>query len=100
MQDAQEAGADAVLVLTPSTVIPNKEGLYAYYKQIAKSIEIPVIAYNLPQHTGVNIGADTLARLVDDGLVVGIKESSGNMSVMAQIISEMGNRILCADGRG
>lgn len=97
-RDAQEAGADAVLVLTPSTVIPNKDGLYAYYKAIAQAIKIPVLAYNLPQHTGVNLGVDSLARLVDDGFVAGIKESSGNMSVMSQIITEMGNRISVLTG--
>jgi 4-hydroxy-tetrahydrodipicolinate synthase len=97
-RDAQEAGADAVLVLTPSTVIPNKEGLYTYYKEIAHAIKIPVVAYNLPQHTNVNIAVDTLTRLADDGLVAGIKESSGNMSVMAQIIRELGNKISVLTG--
>ena len=92
-KDAEEAGADAVLVITPSTVIPNQEGLYTYYREIAQSIGIPVIAYNLPQHTGVTLGTDTLTRLVDQELVVGVKESSGSMAVMGQIVRDVGDRI-------
>jgi 4-hydroxy-tetrahydrodipicolinate synthase len=97
-RDAEEAGADAVLVITPFSVIPNKEGLYQYYKQISQAIKIPLIAYNLPQHTGVSLGAETLVRLVDEGLVAGIKDSSGNMSVMAQIVKEVGDKISVLTG--
>lgn len=97
-RDAEKAGADAVLVLTPFSVIPSKEGLYSYFKEVSRALDIPLIAYNLPQHTMVNLGVDTLGRLVDDGLVAGIKESSGNMSVFAQIINELGTRISVLTG--
>lgn len=97
-RDAESAGADAVLVLTPFSVIPTKEGLYSYFKEVSRAVDIPLIAYNLPQHTMVNLGVDTLGRLVDDGLVAGIKESSGNMSVFAQIIKELGARISVLTG--
>jgi len=97
-QDAENAGADAVLVLTPFSVIPTKEGLYSYYKEVSQAVDIPLIAYNLPQHTLVNLDVDTLGRLVDDGLVAGIKESSGNMSVFAQIVKELGTRISVLTG--
>ncbi len=79
-KDAADAGADAVVALTPYDIIPNKDGLIEYYSEIAKAVEIPLIAYNLPQHTGVNLGVDVLVKLVNDGIVVGIKESSGNLS--------------------
>jgi len=97
-RDAESAGADAVLVLTPFSVIPTKEGLYSYFKEVSQAVDIPLIAYNLPQHTLVNLGVDTLSRLVDDGFVAGIKESSGNMSVFAQITKELGTRISVLTG--
>lgn len=88
-QDAKEAGADAALVITPFNAIPNKVGLYKHYAAVAK-VGIPVILYNLPQHTGVEIDLDTLAKLVKLDAVVGIKESSGNLSYFAEIIRRFG----------
>ena len=84
-QDAIEAGADTVLVITPFNAIPNKLGLYRHYAEIAQ-LGAPVIVYNLPQHTGVEIDLGTLEKLVKLPTVVGIKESSGNMSYFAEII--------------
>jgi 4-hydroxy-tetrahydrodipicolinate synthase len=97
-RDAKDAGADAVLVLTPFSVIPTKDGLYSYYREVSKAVDMPVIAYNLPQHTLVNLDVGTLSRLVDGGFVAGIKESSGNMSVFAQITKELGTRISVLTG--
>jgi len=97
-RDAEKAGADAVLVLTPFSVIPTKDGLYSYFREVSQGVRGPVIAYNLPQHTLVNLDVGTLSRLVDDGFVAGIKESSGNMSVFAQIVRELGSRISVLTG--
>jgi len=84
-KDAMDAGADAVLVITPFNAIPNKEGLYLHYKKVAE-VGIPVIMYNLPQHTGVEIDLETMGRLVKLDNIVGLKESSGNLSYFAEVI--------------
>ena len=84
-RDAMKAGADAVLVITPFNAIPNKEGLYLHYKAVAE-VGIPVIMYNLPQHTSVEIDLETMGRLVKLDNIVGLKESSGNLSYFAEAI--------------
>lgn len=99
--DAMEVGADAALVITPFNAIPNEEGLFAHYEAIAK-VGIPIILYNLPQHTGVEIDLDTLDRLAKLDNIVGIKESSGNVGYFAEIIRRHGNDLTaftgCDDG--
>jgi 4-hydroxy-tetrahydrodipicolinate synthase len=84
-KDAMDAGADAALVITPFNAIPNKEGLYLHYKTVAE-VGIPIIMYNLPQHTGVEIDLETMGRLVKLDNIVGLKESSGNLSYFAEVI--------------
>lgn len=84
-RDAMKAGADAVLVITPFNAIPNKEGLYLHYKAVAE-VGIPVIMYNLPQHTSVEIDLETMGRLVKLDNIVGLKESSGNLSYFGEAI--------------
>ncbi|MBA7518116.1 4-hydroxy-tetrahydrodipicolinate synthase [subsurface metagenome] len=84
-KDAMKAGADAVLVITPFNAIPNKEGLYLHYKEVAE-VGIPVIMYNLPQHTSVEIDLETMGRLVKLDNIVGLKESSGNLSYFGEAI--------------
>jgi len=84
-RDAMNTGADAVLVITPFNAIPNKEGLYLHFKEVAE-VGIPVIMYNLPQHTNVEIDLETMGRLVKLDNVVGLKESSGNLSYFAEAI--------------
>lgn len=96
-QDALETGADAALVITPFNAIPNKEGLYLHYKKIAE-VGIPVIMYNLPQHTGVEIDLDTMERLVKLDNIVGLKESSGNLSYFAEVIRRFGKDITPISG--
>jgi 4-hydroxy-tetrahydrodipicolinate synthase len=91
-RDAIEAGADAALVITPFNAIPNKSGLYRHFAEVAQ-LGIPVIVYNLPQHTGVEIDLGTLEKLVKLPMIVGIKESSGNMSYFAEIIRRFGGEL-------
>jgi 4-hydroxy-tetrahydrodipicolinate synthase len=95
--DALKAGADAALVITPFNAIPNKNGLYRHYAEIAQ-VGIPVIVYNLPQHTGVEIDLGTLEKLVKLPAVVGIKESSGNLSYFAEIIRRFGTDLTAFTG--
>ena len=77
--DAKEAGADVALVLTPFNCIPNKAGLIKHYEEIIK-VGMPILLYNLPEHTGCEIDLDTLAYLSQNENVIGMKESSGDLS--------------------
>jgi len=97
-QDAKTAGADAVLVITPFYEIPNQEGLYAHYDSLAETVDIPILPYNIPQHTGVEIALDTLKRLAEIDNIVGLKDSSGNISQFAEMIRLVGDKISVLTG--
>lgn len=86
---SQGLGADALLSVTPYYNKANKSGLYEHFKLIAKSVDIPVILYNVPSRTGVNIPIETLKRLSEIENIVAIKEASGNVSYAAQIASQI-----------
>ncbi|MFP3391125.1 4-hydroxy-tetrahydrodipicolinate synthase [Brevibacillus sp. SIMBA_040] len=83
---AQETGVDAVMVVAPYYSRPSQEGLYAHFKAIAASTELPVMLYNVPGRSAVNITAQTTLRLAELPNVICVKEASGNLSQMAQII--------------
>jgi 4-hydroxy-tetrahydrodipicolinate synthase len=83
---AYEAGADGVLVVSPYYNRPTQEGLYQHYKILAESIPIPIIPYNIPSRTGVNILPETVARLAKIDNIVGIKEASGSLKQMNDVI--------------
>ena len=85
---AKQAGADALLVVTPYYNKATQEGLVAHYTAIAKETALPMILYNVPSRTGCNLEAETVAaliRTVDN--IVGIKEASGNLSQVAKILN-------------
>ena len=88
---AEEAGADAVLVVTPYYNKTTQEGLVAHYKAIAESITIPIILYSVPSRTGVNILPATCKELSKIDNIVAIKEASGDLSQIAAIAA------LCRD---
>lgn len=88
-KEAESLGADAVLVVTPYYNKCNQEGLYKHYKLIAKNINIPVILYNVPSRTGVNILPETVKRLSRIKNIVAIKEASGNISQIKSIIDQV-----------
>ena len=84
---AESAGADGVLVVTPYYNKATQKGLYEHYKAVASAIELPIILYNVPSRTGVNILPDTAARLgkeIDN--IVALKEASGNITQVADVI--------------
>ncbi|MCD6308101.1 MAG: 4-hydroxy-tetrahydrodipicolinate synthase [Candidatus Latescibacteria bacterium] len=85
-QHAIEAGADAALLITPYYNRPSQNGLTAHYKKIASTCEIPLIIYNCPGRTAVNTTADTIVELANEPTIVGIKEASGNMDQICDII--------------
>lgn len=83
---AKEAGADAVLSITPYYNKPTQEGLYAHFARIAEKVEIPTILYNVPSRTGVSIAPETVARLAGIEHIVAIKEASGSMDQTSEIL--------------
>lgn len=80
-------GANGILSVAPYYNKPTQEGLYQHYKAIAEAGSLPIILYNIPGRTGVNIEPATLVRLAQVGNIVGVKEASGNISQMATILA-------------
>lgn len=82
---AEEAGADGLLVVTPYYNKGNNEGIIRHFKEIAGSVEIPVLLYNVPSRTGVNLPVKVIEELSRVENIVGIKEASGDISYVAEI---------------
>ncbi len=87
---AYEAGADGALMVCPYYNRPTQEGLYQHFKIIAESVPIPIVPYNIPGRTGVNLMPETVARLSKISNIVGIKEASGSLKQMQDVISLCG----------
>jgi 4-hydroxy-tetrahydrodipicolinate synthase len=75
----EEIGADALSVITPYFLVPSQEELLYHYKAVAAAVSIPIILYNIPKNTGINIGVETVAELAKVDNIIGIKDSSGNI---------------------
>ncbi|MFH1460709.1 MAG: 4-hydroxy-tetrahydrodipicolinate synthase [Candidatus Omnitrophota bacterium] len=89
---AKEAGADAALLICPYYNKPTQKGLYLHFKQIAESVDIPMVLYNIASRTAVNMEPETIARLAHEFKnIVGVKEASGNLEQMSRI------KLLCPD---
>lgn len=84
-RDLEALGADGLLVVTPYYNKPTPEGLYQHFKEVARATRLPIVVYNVPSRTGVNVDPATLARLAEIETVVGVKEASGNISQIAAI---------------
>lgn len=84
-QEAEKLGADALLVVTPYYNKGNESGIYNHYKEIVKNVKIPIILYNVPGRTGVNLSINLVEELSKLENVVAIKEASGNISYAAEI---------------
>ena len=95
---AKEAGADATLQVTPYYNKPTQEGLYQHFKAIADAVPLPQVIYNVPGRTGVNMLPETVARLAELPEVVAIKEASGNLGQMAEILKLAGDKITLLSG--
>jgi len=84
---AKEIGADATLLVIPYYNKPTQEGLYLHFKQITTQVDIPIILYNIPGRTGVNMTPETIARLAGDFTnIIGVKEASGSIPQASKIL--------------
>ena len=95
---AKSAGADGALMISPYYNKPTQEGLYQHFKTVAAAVAIPIIVYNIPGRTAVNIEADTLARLAKIDNIVGVKEASGSMKQITDIIARCGDDFAVLSG--
>ena len=95
---AREVGADATLQVTPYYNKPTQEGLYQHFKAIANAVALPQVLYNVPIRTSVNMLPETVARLAELPEVVAIKEASGSLGQMADVVRLAGDRITLLSG--
>jgi len=95
---AKEAGADGALLICPYYNKPTQEGLYLHFEKVAESVDIPIFIYNIPGRTAVNMEADTVARLAKIDNIVGIKEASGSMKQITDIIARCGDDFVVLSG--
>ena len=88
---AKKAGATGALVVNPYYNKPTQEGLYRHFRAVADAVDIPILAYNIASRTAINVETDTLVRLVKDcPNIVGVKEASGSLDQMTQVILACG----------
>lgn len=96
---AKEAGADGALLITPYYNKPTQEGLYQHFKRIAAEVSMPFVLYNVPGRTGVNLLPATVARLFKDlPDVIGIKEATGDLNQVSQVLEFCGPDIQVLSG--
>jgi 4-hydroxy-tetrahydrodipicolinate synthase len=95
---AKKVGADATLQVTPYYNKPTQEGLYQHFKAVARAAPLPQVLYNVPGRTSVNLLPETVARLAELPEVVAIKEASGNLVQMAEIVNLVGDKIALLSG--
>lgn len=88
-QECERLGVDGLLSVSPYYNKPMQEGLYQHFKAIAEATSLPIIVYNVPPRTNVNILPDTIARLAEIPNIIGVKEASGDISQIAEIITRV-----------
>ncbi|OFW19966.1 MAG: 4-hydroxy-tetrahydrodipicolinate synthase [Acidobacteria bacterium RIFCSPLOWO2_02_FULL_65_29] len=96
--EMRKAGASGLLSVTPYYNKPTQEGLYQHFRAIADSTPLPIIVYNVPGRTGVNVEPATLARLAAIPNIAGVKEASGNITQMCEVCNAVPDRFLVLSG--
>ncbi|MGQ3686146.1 MAG: 4-hydroxy-tetrahydrodipicolinate synthase [Candidatus Loosdrechtia sp.] len=96
-QHAKNVGANGSLLITPYYNKPTAEGLYRHYRTIAEEVDIPMVIYNVPSRTGISILPETVAKLSEIKNIVGIKEASGSMDQVTQILQLCNITVLSGD---
>jgi 4-hydroxy-tetrahydrodipicolinate synthase len=95
---AEKCGADASLQVTPYYNKPTQDGIYEHFRKIAENTSLPIILYNIQSRTGVNIQPETMARLAEIENIVGVKEASGSLSQMSEIVHLCGDKLTLISG--
>ena len=97
-KDAAAAGCDAVLVVPPYYERPSHAGIVAHYAAISDAVDIPLLLYNAPQHTGYRLDSQTIAEVTERARVVGMKDASGDLLALSWLISQLGEKISFLSG--
>jgi len=97
-QHAQQAGADAALMITPYYNKPTQEGLYQHYKTVASRTKIPIVVYNVPGRTSLNLLPETMARLAEIPHIVGLKDATGDLKQGCKTLELCGDKITVLSG--
>ena len=95
---AKGAGADGALLITPYYNKPTQEGLFRHYKAVAEAVDLPLVLYNIPGRTSVNMLPATVARLTAVRNIAAIKEGSGSLQQVSEIVKACGERIVVLSG--
>jgi len=86
-REAEKLGVDGIMLVCPYYNKPSQEGLYRHFRQVAEAVSLPIMLYNIPSRTGINMLPETVVRLAEIDNIVAIKEASGNMDQVSQLIS-------------
>jgi 4-hydroxy-tetrahydrodipicolinate synthase len=95
---AQEMGADGALLVSPYYNKPTQDGIFRHYKTIAQTVDLPLLVYNIPGRTSSNILPETFARLAEIKNIVGVKEATGSMDQVSDILRLCGDRLAILSG--
>ena len=97
-KNAKAMGADGLLLVCPYYNKPSQEGIYQHYKTLATEVTLPQVLYNVPGRTGVNMTADTTVRLAEFDNIVAVKEASGSLTQVSEILARSGDKINVISG--
>lgn len=95
---ARDAGADALLVSAPPYNKPTPRGLIAHFRAVLDAVDLPLVVYNVPSRSAVNLLPETIARIAEDPRVIGVKEASGDLSQVADLAALLGDRLAIWSG--
>jgi len=95
---SEDAGADALLHVTPYYNRPSQEGLFRHFEALAKSTKLPIILYNVPSRTACDLLTDTVVRLADFDNIIGIKDATGNLVRGSELVAKVGDRMAVLSG--
>jgi len=96
---AFDIGVDAVSVVTPYFIRPSQNELFEHYKEVAESVDMPILLYNNPDRTGINLDVTTVSRLAQISNIVGIKDSSGDLTLTAEYVYSCPKKFAIIAGR-
>jgi 4-hydroxy-tetrahydrodipicolinate synthase len=94
---AAKAGASGALIVAPYYNKPSQEGMYAHFSRIAESVDLPIVLYNVPGRTSRNVDPDTIERLATNGPIVAVKEASGSLDQVSEILIRTNLTVLSGD---